>query len=170
MAAVEEVFFAVNAKSALKLSRNVRALAPLADRGRPRLRFANIPARGEIKSVVSYGRAEKAAGCRKMVGVTAAADNRRLNPKDARRCRWLLRSAMLRRRLILALEDAGLRLMKRSATLLLATCAAAGFCAFAQAASPRALTFSKSFPGSTPPWEEITVDRSGAGQYKEDPK
>ena len=36
-------------------------------------------------------------------------------------------------------------------------------------ASPR-LTFSKSFPGSLPPWEEITVDRSGAGQYKEDPK
>ena len=39
----------------------------------------------------------------------------------------------------------------------------------AQAASPR-LTFSKSFPGSLPPWEEITVDKSGAGQYKDDPK
>lgn len=36
-------------------------------------------------------------------------------------------------------------------------------------ASPR-LTFSKSFPGSNPPWEEITVDSKGAGQYKEDPK
>jgi hypothetical protein len=47
--------------------------------------------------------------------------------------------------------------------------AAAAFSVSAQTASPR-LTFSKSFPGSLPPWEEITVDRSGAGQYKEDPK
>jgi hypothetical protein len=37
------------------------------------------------------------------------------------------------------------------------------------AASPR-LTFSKSFPGSLPAWEEIVVDRSGAGQYQDDPK
>jgi hypothetical protein len=37
------------------------------------------------------------------------------------------------------------------------------------AALPR-LTFSKSFPGSLPPWEEIVVDQSGAGQYKDDPK
>jgi len=36
-------------------------------------------------------------------------------------------------------------------------------------ASPR-LTFSKSFPGSQPAWEEIVVDRNGAGQYKDDPK
>lgn len=35
--------------------------------------------------------------------------------------------------------------------------------------SPR-ITFSKSFPGSIPPWEEIVVDKSGAGQYKDDPK
>ncbi len=56
--------------------------------------------------------------------------------------------------------------MRHSAILLLA---AAAFSVSAQAASPR-LTFSKSFPGSLPPWEEITVDRSGAGQYKEDPK
>lgn len=48
-------------------------------------------------------------------------------------------------------------------TLLLA------FAFLAQAADPR-LTFSKSFPGSQPPWEEITVEKSGAGQYKEDPK
>jgi hypothetical protein len=32
------------------------------------------------------------------------------------------------------------------------------------------LIFSKSFPGSLPPWEEITVDKTGAGQYKDDPK
>jgi hypothetical protein len=32
------------------------------------------------------------------------------------------------------------------------------------------LTFSKSFPGSLPPWEEIIVDKTGAGQYKDDPK
>jgi hypothetical protein len=47
--------------------------------------------------------------------------------------------------------------------------AAAAFSVSAHAASPR-LTFSKSFPGSLPPFEEITVDRSGAGQYQEDPK
>ena len=35
--------------------------------------------------------------------------------------------------------------------------------------TPR-LIYSKSFPGSTPPWVEITVERNGAGQYKEDPK
>lgn len=35
--------------------------------------------------------------------------------------------------------------------------------------APR-LTWSKSFPGSNPPWVEITVDKTGAGQYKEDPK
>jgi hypothetical protein len=36
-------------------------------------------------------------------------------------------------------------------------------------AGPRT-TFSKSFPGSVPPYIEITVDRSGAAEYKEDPK
>jgi hypothetical protein len=36
-------------------------------------------------------------------------------------------------------------------------------------AAPRT-TFSKSFPGSVPPYIEITVDRSGAAEYKEDPK
>jgi hypothetical protein len=36
-------------------------------------------------------------------------------------------------------------------------------------AAPR-MTFSKSFPGSVPPYVEITVDRSGAAEYKEDPQ
>ena len=35
--------------------------------------------------------------------------------------------------------------------------------------SPR-VTFSKAFPGSLPAWEEIVVDKTGAGQYKDDPK
>jgi hypothetical protein len=35
--------------------------------------------------------------------------------------------------------------------------------------SPR-ITFSKAFPGSLPAWEEIIVDKTGAGQYKDDPK
>jgi hypothetical protein len=35
--------------------------------------------------------------------------------------------------------------------------------------APR-MTFSKSFPGSVPPYIEITVERSGAAEYKEDPK
>jgi hypothetical protein len=37
------------------------------------------------------------------------------------------------------------------------------------AAQPR-VTFSKSFPGSVPPYVEISVDRSGAAEYQEDPK
>jgi hypothetical protein len=36
-------------------------------------------------------------------------------------------------------------------------------------AAPR-MTFSKSFPGSVPPYIEITVERSGTAEYKEDPK
>ena len=39
----------------------------------------------------------------------------------------------------------------------------------AAVAAPK-MTFSKSFPGSVPPYIEITVDRSGAAEYKEDPK
>jgi hypothetical protein len=40
------------------------------------------------------------------------------------------------------------------------------------AASPEMprLTYSKSFPGSSPAWLEITIDKAGAAQYKEDPK
>ncbi len=51
---------------------------------------------------------------------------------------------------------------------LLALSAFAVFGAVSEAA-PR-LIYSKSFPGSAPPWEEITVGRNGAGQYKDDPK
>jgi hypothetical protein len=36
-------------------------------------------------------------------------------------------------------------------------------------AGPR-LTYTKSFPGSVPPYVEINVDRSGAALYREDPK
>ena len=55
------------------------------------------------------------------------------------------------------------RLLRRLLPLLMASTS------WAQQASPR-LTFSKSFVGSVPPWEEIIVDKSGAGQYKDDPK
>ncbi len=34
---------------------------------------------------------------------------------------------------------------------------------------PRVI-YSRSFPGSNPPWFEIVIDKSGAGQYREDPK
>jgi hypothetical protein len=40
----------------------------------------------------------------------------------------------------------------------------------AYAADGPKLSYSRSFPGSNPPWFEITIDKSGAGQYKEDPK
>ena len=39
-----------------------------------------------------------------------------------------------------------------------------------QSADPPRLIYSKSFPGSNPPWFEITVEETGAGLYKEDPK
>jgi hypothetical protein len=37
-------------------------------------------------------------------------------------------------------------------------------------AAPPRVIYSKSFPGSNPPWFEITVEETGAGVYKEDPK
>jgi hypothetical protein len=41
----------------------------------------------------------------------------------------------------------------------------------AAAASDAArVSYAKSFPGSNPAWLEVVVDKSGAGQYKEDPK
>jgi len=51
----------------------------------------------------------------------------------------------------------------------LAACALV--CCFAAVAAdgPR-IVFSKSFPGSTPPYVEISVAKDGAGEYKEDPK
>ncbi len=38
------------------------------------------------------------------------------------------------------------------------------------AAATAKMTFLKSFPGSVPAYVEITVDRTGAAEYKEDPK
>jgi hypothetical protein len=40
----------------------------------------------------------------------------------------------------------------------------------AYAADVPKLSYSRAFPGSNPPWFEITINKSGAGQYKEDPK
>lgn len=40
----------------------------------------------------------------------------------------------------------------------------------ALAADGPKLIYSRSFPGSNPPWFEITIDKGGAGQYREDPK
>jgi hypothetical protein len=46
------------------------------------------------------------------------------------------------------------------------------FVALASAADDNGtrLIYRKSFPGSSPAWEEITIDKSGAAVYKEDPK
>jgi hypothetical protein len=43
---------------------------------------------------------------------------------------------------------------------------------FLHAASPDIphVSYTKVFAGSTPPWVEITIDKAGAGVYKEDPK
>jgi hypothetical protein len=37
-------------------------------------------------------------------------------------------------------------------------------------AAPPRLIYSKSFPGSNPPWFEVTIEANGAGLYKDDPK
>jgi hypothetical protein len=44
------------------------------------------------------------------------------------------------------------------------------FSSLMPAAGVPRVTWSRSFPGSNPPWMEITVDKTGAGQYREDPK
>jgi hypothetical protein len=36
--------------------------------------------------------------------------------------------------------------------------------------TPAKVIFTKSFPGSTPAWFSITVDQTGAAEYREDPK
>ena len=38
------------------------------------------------------------------------------------------------------------------------------------AGEPARVTFLKSFPGSVPPYVEISVDKTGSAQYREDPK
>ena|SRR6266542_3458243 len=43
------------------------------------------------------------------------------------------------------------------------------FCALATAADLPRITYSKSFPGSVPAYVCITIDQSGAGEYKEAP-
>ncbi|HWF48939.1 MAG TPA: hypothetical protein VG168_18160 [Bryobacteraceae bacterium] len=52
----------------------------------------------------------------------------------------------------------------RRAVLFVLCCACAGL-----AATPK-LIFTKSFPGSIPPYVFVSIDRDGALQYKEDPK
>jgi hypothetical protein len=47
---------------------------------------------------------------------------------------------------------------------------AAAFCLTAASPEMPRLSYSKSFPGSAPPWIGIVIDKTGAGQYKEDPK
>ena len=42
-------------------------------------------------------------------------------------------------------------------------------CALAQAATAK-IVFTKSFPGSVPAWFSITIDQTGAAEYREDPK
>jgi hypothetical protein len=53
---------------------------------------------------------------------------------------------------------------------LLLSIPAVAFAVSAAAPDTPRLSYSKSFPGSNPPWVEITIEKSGAGQYKEDPK
>jgi hypothetical protein len=46
-------------------------------------------------------------------------------------------------------------------------CLALLFCACLQAANVPRLYYSKTFPGSAPPFMAVTLDRTGAGEYKE---
>ena len=59
--------------------------------------------------------------------------------------------------------------MRHRVCLPLSIVAAALIVSAAAQDTPR-LIYSKSFPGSTPAWDEITIESNGAGQYKEDPK
>ncbi len=59
--------------------------------------------------------------------------------------------------------------MRHRVCLPLSIVAAALIVSAAAQDRPR-LIYSKSFPGSTPAWVEITIESNGAGQYKEDPK
>ena len=56
----------------------------------------------------------------------------------------------------------------RSFLLLVVFCASS--LSAAEATGGPRLSYSKAFPGSTPAWLEITIEKTGAGEYKEDPK
>jgi hypothetical protein len=58
--------------------------------------------------------------------------------------------------------------LRYCACVLLVVMAAAALLA-ADPEMPR-LSYSRAFPGASPPWFEITVAKSGAAEYKEDPK
>ncbi|HEX4278687.1 MAG TPA: hypothetical protein VHZ74_25200 [Bryobacteraceae bacterium] len=57
------------------------------------------------------------------------------------------------------------RMVKSSMLLIVAASMLA-----AAASDAARVSYAKSFPGSNPAWLEVVVDKSGAGQYKEDPK
>jgi hypothetical protein len=59
--------------------------------------------------------------------------------------------------------------VRRVSQLSVLTLTIAGFLHAASPAIPR-VSYTKVFTGSTPPWVEITIDKAGAGVYKEDPK
>ena len=64
-------------------------------------------------------------------------------------------------------ESAGLM---RFVVILAAALFGQTFFSQAGAADGPKLSYSRTFPGSNPPWFEISIDQNGAGQYKEDPK
>ena len=162
-AAVEEVFFAVNAKSALKLS-HVRGVALLliAEASVDLAEYSPL----EVKmSVVGYGRAEKSQVQQMVASLLRLAQP--LESEDASDALWRSPSATRRTRAV-SRSGASSRVTSRL-RVPLSIFALALFLAAASPDTPR-LSFSKSFPGSAPPWVEITIDKTGAGQYKEDPK
>ena len=153
--AVEEVFYSVNAKSALKLA-HVRGVALLiaAEAGLVVSEYSPL----EIKmSVVGYGRAEKAqvqmmvaVAARSSAGVRVVRRHRRARRRDLSR---LSSQTRLDERTL------GCSMLVRIVTLL-----AVAFCA---SAATTKLIFTKSFPGSKPALVLLSVDRSGAIEYRE---
>ena len=91
--------------------------------------------------------------------------------RKMRAMRWQSPSAMQRMRRFslwrLALE-VSCSVLLLVIVLLVARCA--GFTAASPRRQPQAELFESRFPAALPPWVEITIEKTGAGQYKEDPK
>ena len=157
-AAVEEVFYSANVKTALKLA-HVRgvALLAIAEAGMDLAEYSPL----EIKiSVVGYGRAEKSQ-VQMMVAAAAAAGGDRIG----RRLRrpgggHLPRHARIHQAQagIDGKEPCG---MKWTLILLFANVLCAG--------DGRRLFYSRSFPGSVPAYFQVTLDEEWRREYREAP-
>ena len=159
-AAVEQVFYAANVRTALKLA-HVRgvALLAIAEAGLELGEYSPL----EIKiSVVGYGQAGKRQvqmmvqsllGLDSMIESEDACDALAVAICHATHAVHALRGSKEPGQMKWCLAVALVHALRRPA---------------GQAADVPRLYFSKSFPGSTPAYVAINVDKTGAGDYRED--